>query len=52
MRVGKLPEIPPKGVEEKRGEGKQRFYKEVGKRGQGVGALKRGAGTSLQTMVV
>ena len=43
MRVGELSEIPEKGIEQKRGEGKQRF-KKGGKLGQGVGALKRGEG--------
>ena len=38
-------------MEQKRGEGKQRFYK-GGKLGQGVDALKRGAGTPLGTMLI
>ena len=37
-------------MEQKRGEGKQKFLKR-GKMDQGVGALKRGPGTSLQAMV-
>ena len=56
MRVGrKLSKIPLKGVEQKGGEGTQRFKKKGGggKLGQGVGALKReGAGTPLQTMYI
>ena len=32
------------GVEQKRGEGTQRFYKGGSKLGQGVGALKKGGG--------
>ena len=47
---GGLSKIPQKGVEQKRGEGKQRFSKRGGKLGKGVGALKRGAWTSLWTM--
>ena len=38
-------------MEQKRGEGKQRFYK-GGNLGQGVDALKRGAGTPLGTMLI
>ena len=38
-------------MEQKRGEGKQRFLK-GGKLGQGEGAIKRGAETPLQTMVL
>ena len=44
-----MSEIPQKGVEHKRGEGKPRFQKK-GKLDQGLGALKRGMGTSLRTM--
>ena len=44
-----LSNIPSKGVEQKEMEGTQRFLK-GGKLGHGVGALKRGAGTPLQTM--
>ena len=48
---GELSKIPYKGVEQKRGEAKKRFYKKEGKLGQGVGALKReGGGTHLRTM--
>ena len=52
MRVGELSKIPSKGVEQKRGEGKQRFSKgRGGQLGQGVGALKRGGlEPSLRTM--
>ena len=39
-----------KGEGTKRGEGKQRFLKR-GKLGPGVGALKKGAGIPLRTMV-
>ena len=39
-----------KGVEQKRGEGKQIFKRGRGRLGQGVGALKRGTGTPLQTV--
>ena len=55
MRVGtKLSKIPCKGVEQKGGEGTQRFKKKGGgKLGQVVGVLKReGAGTPLQTMYI
>ena len=41
VRVGELPKISEKGVEQKRREGKQRFQN-GGKLGQGMGALKRG----------
>ena len=43
--MGGLPKIPYKGVEQKRGEGKQRF-KKGDKLGQGGG----GAGTPLRTV--
>ena len=39
-------------MEQKRGEGKQRFKKGGGKLGQGVGALKREAGTPLRIMFI
>ena len=44
-----MSELPHKGVEHKRGEGNPRFQKK-GKLDQGLGALKRGMGTSLRTM--
>ena len=54
MRVGELSEIPYKGVEQKRGEGKQRFQKGGGRgqAGSKCGCLKKkqGAGTPLRTM--
>ena len=49
MRVGGLSEIPEKRMEQKKGEGDKDFIK-GSKLGQGVGALKRGARTLLQTM--
>ena len=50
---GGLSKTPYKGMEQKRGEGKQRFPKGgLGKLDQGMGALKReGAGTPLRTWV-
>ena len=39
-------------MEQKRGYGKHRFKKWWGKLGQGVGVLKRGAGTPLQIMLL
>ena len=47
-----MPEIPKKGVEQKRGKEKQRFLKGTVSRvkRQEVGALKRGTGTPLETM--
>ena len=38
-----MPKIPQKGVEQKRGEGKN-IFERGGKLGQEVGALKRGGG--------
>ena len=49
---GGMPKIPQKGVEQKRGEGKN-IFERGGKLGQEVGALKRGgAGTPLETMTL
>ena len=39
-----------RGIEQKKREGKQRFLERRGKLGQGLGSLKRWAGTPLQTM--
>ena len=49
MRVGGLSEIPEKRMEQKKGE-RDKDFKKGSKLGQGVGALKRGARTPLQTM--
>ena len=49
-RVVELSKIPLEGLEQKRGEGKQRFLKGGSKLGQGVGALKGGTGSPLRTM--
>ena len=50
LSVGETVKKKPwKAVEQSRGERTQRF-KKGGKLGQGVGALKRGAGTPLRTM--
>ena len=47
-----MTKIPQKGVEQKRGEGKN-IFERGGKLGQEVGALKRGgAGTPLETMTL
>ena len=48
-----MPKIPQKGVEQKRGEGKN-IFERGGKLGQEVGALKRGGGdgTPLETMTL
>ena len=40
-----------KGWNRKEGRGNKVFKKEGGKLSQGLGALKRGTGTALQTMV-
>ena len=52
VRVGKMSKILSKEVEQKIGEGIQKFTKRGGKLGQRVGALQRGggAGTPLQSM--
>ena len=50
---GELPKVSQKGVEQKRGEEKQRFLKRGAswvKLGQSVSALKGGTETPLRTM--
>ena len=46
MRAGELCKIPLKGVEQKRGEGKQRF-KKGGQAGSRGGYLKKGGWNTL-----